>query len=238
MRRLLQSRRLSLLTLLVLTSLFDFVLLLYRLHYIGYDLHLLLDPVAMYRHRAIPTFLFLFWNLLLAWLPLFFALLLSGEARLRRLRALGMVVLLLWLLFFPNAPYIVTDLMHLWARPPVPLWYDLLMIFSFAWTGLMLGFWSVVEVHKFVARHLSGLLAWASVSLALVMGGIGVYIGRFRRWNSWDLFTNPFALLADIASVIWDPAAHLATLGMAFVMAGLLVLASLTLTSLAKVVHE
>ncbi len=225
-------------SLLVLTSLFDCALLVYRLHYIGYDLQLLLDPVAMYRHRAIPTFFFLLWNLLLAWLPLFFALSLRGVARFRPSYPLGVALLLLWLVFFPNAPYIVTDLMHLQARPPVPLWYDLLMIFSFAWTGLMLGFWSVVEVHKFVARHFSGGWAWAFVSLALVLGGIGVYVGRFQRWNSWDLFANPFALFADIAAVMWHPLAHLATFGMAFVMAGLLVLAYLTLMLLAKVVHD
>ena len=238
MNKLLANRRLSLLLLLVLTTLFDFSLVAYRLIFIGYDLSLLSDPVAMYRHRAIPTFLFLVWNLLLAWLPLCFALLLRLSAR-RRWPILAAVgVLSLWLLFFPNAPYIVTDLLHLRERPPVPLWYDVLMIFSFAWTGLILGFWSLIEVHQYVERRMGSAVAWPFVSLALVLGGIGVYLGRFQRWNSWDLFTNPFHLFADIARALWHPTAHLSTFGLAFVMAGLLVLGYATLVLLGRIASD
>lgn len=238
MNKLLANRRLALLLLLVLTTLFDFSLVAYRLIFIGYDLSLLTDPVAMYRHRAIPTFLFLVWNLLLAWLPLCFALLLRLSARTRWPVLAGGGLLSLWLLFFPNAPYIVTDLLHISHRPPVPLWYDVLMIFSFAWTGLILGFWSLIEVHKYVERRMGPSVAWPFVSLALVLGGIGVYLGRFQRWNSWDLFTNPFHLFGDIARVLWHPLAHLSTFGLAFVMAGLLVLGYTTLMLLARIARD
>jgi len=238
MNKLLTNRRLALLALLVLTSAFDLSLVLYRLVFIGYDLGLLADPVAMYRHRAIPTFLFLVWNLLLAWMPLCFALLLRASERMRWPVLAGAALLLFWLLFFPNAPYIVTDLLHLRHRPPVPLWYDVLMIFSFAWTGLILGFWSLIEVHKYLERRLSPMVAWPFVSLALVLGGVGVYLGRFQRWNSWDLFTNPFHLFGDIARVMLHPLAHLSTFGIAFVMAALLVLGYATLVLLARIAHD
>jgi uncharacterized membrane protein len=78
----------------------------------------------------------LVWNLFLAWLPLAFAFLAGRDSnsRLRLFLCAG-----LWLLFLPNSPYLVTDLVHLRPRPPVPLWFDILLVQSFVLTGLLLG---------------------------------------------------------------------------------------------------
>ncbi len=92
----------------------------------------------------------------------------------------------LWLVFFPNAPYIITDLLHLSAQDGVPVWYDLILLSAFAWTGAMLGMISLGLMHVLVARVAGGAWSWIFVLGVLMLSGFGVYLGRFPRWNSWD----------------------------------------------------
>ncbi|MFO0745713.1 MAG: DUF1361 domain-containing protein [Myxococcota bacterium] len=147
---------------------------------------------------------FLAWNLFLAWIPLVAALL---AQRLTRAHwALWGAALVGWLAFFPNAPYIVTDLMHLRTTRGAPLWLDVLVVGSAAATGLLLGLASLRLVHASLARR-SGK-AWVGwvVSLAVCfLAALGVYLGRFQRWNTWDLLTKPDELLADAWSALAEP---------------------------------
>lgn len=160
-------------------------------------------------------FAFLVWNLFLAWLPFLFAVVVYGCAE--RPLVLG-VMGPLWLLFLPNALYLVTDLIHLYPWNNVPFWYDAIMFFAFALTGLMLGLLSLYLVHAVVTRHLGQQLGWVFALLVSALSGLGVYIGRFLRWNSWDVFTNPLRLLQDIAINLLHPDLFLKT----FVTTGLL----------------
>ena len=146
------------------------------------------------------TYSFLQWNLFLAWIPLFSALgLWALQQRQRRGTGLaGALLFLCWLAFFPNAPYIVTDFLHLTERNNVPLWYDLLLIFSFAWNGLVVGFTSLWIVQTVIAGRWGQWLSWLIVAGTLALSGFGIYLGRFLRWNSWDLLTNPRLLASDI----------------------------------------
>ena len=127
---------------------------------------------------------FLVWNLILAWVPLVLAMVAYGRAR-RRVDLTVAVLLVPWLLFFPNAPYLLTDFIHL-GEGPAPLWYDALMLSAFAWTGLMLGFASLYLVQMILRRAFGTVVAWLGVVVALSLGSIGVYVGRFIRFNSWD----------------------------------------------------
>ena len=126
---------------------------------------------------------FLLWNLMLAWIPLLLALLIYDRYR----RGASLVrlapALVLWLLFLPNAPYILTDFIHLAPRQRTPLWLAGLTLSAFGWTGLLLGFVSLYLVHA-VARHRFGARAWYGVFGALALVSAGIYIGRFKRWNS------------------------------------------------------
>jgi uncharacterized membrane protein len=142
------------------------------------------------------SFIFLLWNLFLAWLPVLFALL----ARRQRTSRLGRWVWGgLWLLFFPNAPYLLTDLLHLGRIGQVPIWYDLIMLLTFALAGLFLGFASLFWLHGLVAKTWNRWTGWLFVLVVLGLSSFGVYIGRFLRWNSWDLLLNPTILLRDLA---------------------------------------
>ena len=138
---------------------------------------------------------FLIWNLTLAWVP--FALAITAYARARRrVDALVWLLLVPWLLFFPNAPYLLTDFIHL-DEGPAPLWYDALMLSAFAWTGLMLGFGSLYLVQMILRQVFGARVAWVGVLGALGLASVGVYIGRFIRFNSWDALLHPLAV-ADV----------------------------------------
>jgi uncharacterized membrane protein len=141
----------------------------------------------------------LVWNLILAWVPLLLAMAAYGRARRRRRDLTLGVLVVLWLLFFPNAPYLLTDFIHL-GEGPAPLWYDALMLSAFAWTGLLLGFASLYLVQLILRRAFGWGTAWLGVLLALSLGSIGVYVGRFIRFNSWDALLHPIR----VAEVVND----------------------------------
>jgi uncharacterized membrane protein len=179
------------------------------------------------------TFIFLIWNLFLAWVPFGVSLLLYDSNR-RKRGSVPLLLLLgvLWLLFYPNAPYIVTDFVHLYQRPGVPLWFDLAMIASFAWTGLLIGFVSLYLVQSVIRERIGRVAGWGFVLLANGLSGFGIYLGRFQRWNSWDIVFNTDALLSDVWSKLAHPLAHPQTLGVSlifgmFLLAGYLVISTL-----------
>lgn len=136
-----------------------------------------------------PYYRFLVWNLILAWVPLALAVAAYARAR-RRVDLLVAALLVPWLLFFPNAPYLLTDFIHL-GEGPAPLWYDALMLSAFAWTGLLLGFASLYLVQMILRRALGATIAWVGVLGALGLASVGVYVGRFVRFNSWDALLHP-----------------------------------------------
>jgi uncharacterized membrane protein len=164
-----------------------------------------LELVREQRYGAFD-FRFLVWNLFLAWIPLLLALLVYDRYRRGRPLIVLAPALVLWLLFLPNAPYIVTDFVHLSAGSPAPLWLDGVELSAFAWTGMLLGFVSLYLVHA-VTRHRFGpVRGWAGVLCVLGLVSVGVYLGRVKRWNSWDLLTQPGERFAQLHAHLGDPA--------------------------------
>jgi uncharacterized membrane protein len=153
------------------------------------------------------TYQFLVWNLTLAWVPLVLALLVyDGDRRGARLRSL-LPLGALWLLFLPNAPYILTDFIHLSDGGGAPLWLDGATLSAFAWTGLLLGFVSLHLVHAVVRGRVGATTAWCFVAACLVLVSLGVWLGRFLRWNSWDLLTRPGQSFAQLVPHLHDTSA-------------------------------
>lgn len=194
---------------------------------------LLLFLRATYAHS--PGYFGLLWNLFLAWLPML-ASLAAYNFYQQRARAGWLIIplcLLLWLLFFPNAPYILTDLIHLRPWENVPLWFDLILIVSFAWCGTFLGLVSLylmqMLVHQ-VTRNRA--VSWLFALVVLGLGGFGVYLGRFPRWNSWDVLLNPIRLLLDIWDRLRHPIAHAQTFAFSALFALLLMTVYLMLVAL------
>lgn len=152
------------------------------------------------------------WNLLLAWVPYLAGL---GTLHLwRRDPARPWRLLapaLLWLAFLPNAPYIITDFIHVRARADLPwlYWYDMVNIALLAWTGCVLGALSLGMIQRIVASYLGRALGWLFVLGTAGLCGGGIYLGRFARWNSWDLLTNPRALVSALLPAILQPTDYL-----------------------------
>ena len=120
------------------------------------------------------------------------------------LAALGIA----WLLFLPNAPYIVTDVKWLGEYAGGTLWYDAALIGTAATIGLVLGFVSLYLVQAVVTRRFGHLAGWTLAWAALALSGVGVYLGRFQRWNSWEVVTEPTTTLGQLAGAALDPLAH------------------------------
>lgn len=191
--------------------------------------------IALASARAVRSFslspLFLVWNLFLAWVPLWAA---AATYRLRRARFgiwLAVPSGLVWLLFLPNAPYILTDLVHLRADDNPLAWYDLLMLLWFGWTGFVLGMASLYLMQKVVTERAGALVGWVFAMVSLAMAGYGVYLGRFLRWNSWDVFVDPLALLADIYTEFRHPLTHFQSHAFWMILAMLLVAAYVTMAA-------
>lgn len=173
------------------------------------------------------TYIFLLWNLFLAWVPYGLSLLVAN--RKPRPAWLLLPVLGTWLLFLPNAPYILTDLVHLKARHGVPFWYDLMLILSFAFSGLLLGWISLLNVQQQLQHWIRPAYSWVLVALTSLACGFGIYLGRVLRYNSWDILSDPYALLQDVAAPLLHPRAHVGTIGTTLAFSGFLFLGYLLL---------
>lgn len=175
---------------------------------------------------------FLVWNLFLAWIPYLVSLWIAySYQRYPGRRWFLLIPGLVWLVFFPNAPYIVTDLLHLRSRPPAPLWYDLGMLASFAWSGLFLAVFSLRTMQTLI-KDMAGLWAsWLFVAGVTGLSGLGIYLGRFLRWNSWDLLFQPQTIASDIAVRLSNPFHHPGTFGVTFLFAIFLLVCYLTITA-------
>lgn len=175
------------------------------------------------------VFLFLAWNLFLAWMPFLFA---TAAFTVRRngLAAAGFG--LIWLLFLPNAPYIITDLIHLRWVEGAPIWYDLSLFLSFSLAGLLLGLTSLNMMQTLVMERFGRLPSWLFVAVTMGLAGYGVYLGRFLRWNSWDVITNPFGLAGDILTMLRYPLHHIESYFISAVFAAIFLLGYIVVMSL------
>jgi uncharacterized membrane protein len=185
---------------------------------LGFSTALCLGLLALRAwHYRNTVQIWLVWNLFLAWLPTLGAFtaynLNRWPTRLRWLPIFGLS--LLWLLFLPNAPYLVTDIIHLRPHPGVPLWYDLITLVAFAWTGSFLGMVSLFLMQVLVHRAIGHMASWLFVVGVLALNGVGIYLGRFLRWNSWDLLFHPTDLFYDLLEALYHPMEHLQTMAFA-----------------------
>jgi uncharacterized membrane protein len=181
------------------------------------------------------SYAFLTWNLFLAGVP--YALSLAARLlmawRLDRGWLLAPLALG-WLALFPNAPYLLTDFIHLRQRPVVPLWFDAALLALFAATGWLMGLLSLEVWKEWLERRWGRARAWAFVAVTSVLCGYGIYLGRVERWNSWDVLAEPRRLLSAMAAHLREPGAfpHLSRLTVLF--AALMLLSYVVFEALAS----
>jgi uncharacterized membrane protein len=177
-------------------------------------------------------YVFLVWNLFLAWIPFICSVLLLEAKQKQPSRVLLLLLFGSWLAFFPNSPYILTDLFHLKMRHDIPLWFDLILILSFAWNGLLLGFASLLNIQQFLKHYFSKNTLHVFVFALFLLCGFGIYLGRYPRFNSWDIVTNPITLFSDIISMITHPLKNTRMVGVTVFFSVFLIVSYSTLTSL------
>jgi uncharacterized membrane protein len=194
--------------------------------------------VAMIGFRVLytrtPEHLAIAWNLLLAWIPFALALVVYERARAGISTPPLLALSLLWLLFLPNAPYIVTDLKHVGVGGGVPVLYDVLLLSAAAWTGLLLGLTSLFLMHGVARRVIGAVNAWAFVVGVLALSSFGIYLGRVQRWNSWDVFVRPGSLLGELASGLLHPLSHPRPIGLTVLLTSFLLASYLVFYALAR----
>ena len=176
----------------------------------------------------------LVWNLFLAWLPFGFSLITAGLYRLHVKRRWLLIPGLAWLVFFPNAPYLVTDLYHLEYRPPVPMWFDIGLISIYAFTGLFLAAASLRTMQSLVKAYLGGWVSWLFAFLTIGLGGLGIYLGRFGRVNSWDLLFHPFRIARQLVAPILNPLNNLRFFGFTIMFTAILLVFYLMFVSVSR----
>jgi uncharacterized membrane protein len=175
---------------LLVSSMFSMTLLLVRILMTGYI-----------------TYAFLAWNLFLAFVPYYIsgwvADHMGSKNKWKLLPAIGC-----WLLFMPNTFYIITDLFHLDDMADGHQWFDLTMILSFAWNGILFGMLSIRKMEMILGKTKGKLVSGFVICFVMWLNAFGIYIGRFLRFNSWDVIANPFSLFGEIFSIVFNPYEH------------------------------
>ncbi|NOX47952.1 MAG: DUF1361 domain-containing protein [Chlorobi bacterium] len=161
-------------------------------------------------------FAFLIWNLFLAYIPYWLTKPLLKTMREKNRKISVGLLFMAWMAFLPNAPYILTDLFHLRPRPEAPIWFDLILILTFAMNGLVLWFASVIRLHNFIEIRYGIMKGKIFISSTIILSSIGIYLGRYGRWNSWDLISNTQGLFVDILHRLTHPLSFPALYGMTF----------------------
>jgi uncharacterized membrane protein len=180
------------------------------------------------------AYVFLPWNLFLGFIPYWLSRWMAKDGRKKENKLKFYFVFGLWLLFIPNSFYIITDLFHLTHIGSAPKWFDILLVFSFAWNGIIAGILSLRSVENMLTPGWGRHFSFMMVSTVMWLSAWGVYIGRFLRYNSWDIITNPFSLAGDIAEMVFHPVQNMYTWGMTILYAVFMTLLYFTIKKLGE----
>ena len=163
-----------------------------------------LFSVVLLTYRIIKSeslsYIFLAWNLFLAFIPWWISNILKRK---EKLTIIHLPIIAIWLLFLPNAPYILTDLFHLKPRTGLPLWFDLILVLSFALTGMIVFFKSLKDMLKLLTNRMPKLYVTIITPFIFWLVAYGLYLGRYLRFNSWDI-VHPFRLMNASFTILFE----------------------------------
>jgi uncharacterized membrane protein len=161
------------------------------------------------------TYIFLPWNLFLAYTPFaisnYYFSKMNSNLSIPKYQFIALFII--WLLLLPNAPYITTDLMHLHQRPPIPFYFDIMFLFIYALLGILFFIASVYQMELLYKKYFSKKSLFVFYGAAFFLCSFGIYLGRYLRFNSWDIIHKPLTLMSDIAQRFIFPFDHTRTWG-------------------------
>lgn len=139
------------------------------------------------------------WNLFLAFIPLVLSFWLYRRPSQSR-SWLWWIAFTVFIAFLPNAPYVLTDIIHLIRGTRfVSTWVIALIFIPIHAVAILLGFEAyvvaLINQGYYLRRQGVGQFILWSELLTHGLCAIGIYMGRFRRFNSWDLVTEPGNIL-------------------------------------------
>ena len=156
------------------------------------------------------SLLYLLWNIFLAVIPFVISSVLLWYRNNKKLtKATFLIGGLLWILILPNAPYIVTDMVHVNHGHTVSVLYDTFLLFSSACVGLLLSMYSISHIERIIRSKYSKNITLSIVFCIILVTSFGMYLGRFLRFNSWDVFSNSSFLFKEIWNIVSKPAVNL-----------------------------
>ncbi len=150
---------------------------------------------------------FLVWNIFLAWIPYVTSNYFKLYEKKQKWKQLFLFST--WLLFFPNALYIITDLIHLQEAAAAPVWFDAILLFTCSLIGLLMAFRSLHNAEQYLSKLFLRKILEMLMPVIIFISSFGVYLGRFQRWNSWDIIHSPLALAEDIVECFIFPQEHI-----------------------------
>ena len=169
--------------------------------------------IARFYYTKTLFFGFYVWNTFLALIPIALSSLLLNQ---KIANLVSFFIFIIWLLFFPNAAYLVTDILHFKERKDVPLWFDLVLVIQASWVGLYCAIISLKHVEIFLGKHFNFKLVFVLISLIILLASYGVYLGRFLRFNSWDFIVQPQVIIITSFDRLLHPFAHFSTWAFVF----------------------
>ena len=170
-------------------------------------------------YTAQNMYAFLLWNLFLAFIPWIIANILEYK---NFRKGIEIPVMIVWLLMFPNAPYLFTDLIHLGKNPFAPRWFDITLLLSYGITGFAFAYFSLKKVEGKIKKYFPKIKENYKKAFIIYLSSYGIYLGRFLRWNSWDIFTSFPAVIKDVFKTIKHPVQNAAAWGFTILFGTLL----------------
>jgi uncharacterized membrane protein len=156
------------------------------------------------------SFVFILWNIFLSFIPFIISyLLLFFSKKENPNKIIFTIGIFLWILFIPNAPYIITDFIHLSLVRGVPVLFDICLLFSSASVGLILGFNSLFHIEQILKIKYTSKITSLIMGVVILVISFGVYLGRFLRFNSWDIFINHTLLIDNVFKIFTQSKTHI-----------------------------
>ena len=180
------------------------------------------------------TYIFLLWNLFLAFIPYAVSYWLYRNTRVIENKLKLIAAIAAWLLFIPNSFYLLTDLFHLHEISSAPKWFDLLLLLSFAWNGLVFGVASLRKMETILYQLSGKKFSLFIVFSVMWLNAFGIYLGRFLRYNSWDIIAQPFSLFSEMFEILLHPFKNKMEWGMISCYAVFMTLLYITIKKMAE----